>query len=226
MDLLPFYVSIKLAIATTIVLLLVATPTAYLLAYGRFRGRALLEAVFALPLVLPPTVLGFFVLIALGNHSPIGRLYTDIFDSPLVFSFEGLVVASVLYSFPFAVGPIQNAFEAIDKKLIDSAKTLGLGTVEIFKRVMIPGAKSGIITGAMLSFAHTVGEFGVVLMVGGSIPGETRVASIAIYENVEMLNYTEAALMSLLLLVFSFTILSIVYYLNRRGRTHGLVPGF
>lgn len=216
-DWMPFYISMKLALATTLVLLVVATPVAYLLAFGHFRGKTLLEAVFALPIVLPPTVLGFFVLVAIGNLSPLGRLYTDIFGGPLAFSFEGLVLASVLYSFPFAVQPIQNAFESVDKKLIDSARTLGCTKWQCFLKVIVPASRKGLVTGAMLSFAHTVGEFGVVLMVGGSIPGETKVASIAIYEQVETLNYAAAAVMAMVLLVFSFTVLAGVYYYNRRA---------
>lgn len=211
----PMYISMKLAFVTTVLLILLATPMAYLLAFHRFKGKALLEAFFALPLVLPPTVLGFFVLIAIGNFSPIGGLYRDIFGGTLAFSFTGIVIASILYSFPFAVQPIQNAFAAINPTYIDAARTLGCSRWQTFWRVLVPGARAGLITGAMLSFAHTVGEFGVVLMVGGSIPGETKVASIAIYEGVELLNYAQATAMSAVMLVFSFVIMSVVYYYNR-----------
>lgn len=212
-----FLISFKLALVSTIVLLLVATPMAYLLSFSRFRGRSLVEAVFALPIVLPPTVLGFFVLVAIGNLSPLGRLYTDIFGTTMAFSFTGLVVASVLYSFPFALQPIQNAFEAVDEGLIESSRTLGCTRLKSFFRVLLPASRKGLITGAMLAFAHTVGEFGVVLMVGGSIPGKTKVASIAIYENVEMARYGEAAVMSMVMLIFSFTVLAVVYYMNKRS---------
>lgn len=211
----PIILSVKLALVTTLALLLLATPVAYVLAFKNFKGRALVEAVFALPIVLPPTVLGFFVLIAIGNYSPVGELYRDIFGDTLAFSFVGIVLASILYSFPFAVQPIQNAFISVDRELMDAARTLGCNRWQSFWRVLVPGARAGIVTGAMLSFAHTVGEFGVVLMVGGSIPGKTRVASISIYESVEMLNYGQAATMSLIMLAFSFMIMSLVYYYNR-----------
>lgn len=212
----PFYISFKLALVTTVLLLLIATPVAYALAFRKFRGKTFIEALFALPIVLPPTVLGFFILVAIGNLSPLGRYYTEITGAPLAFSFTGIVIASILYSFPFAVQPIQNAFEATDSRLIDAGRTLGCTEWQCFWRVIIPGARAGLVTGAMLSFAHTIGEFGVVLMVGGSIPGETKVASIAIYENVETLNYASAALMSVLLLIFSYAVLSTVYYLNKK----------
>ncbi len=215
MDFQPILLSMKLALVTTVFLLVLATPVAYFLAFYRFRGRAFVEAVFALPIVLPPTVLGFFVLIAVGNLSPVGRAFNSVFGHGLAFSFTGIVIASILYSFPFAVQPIQNAFISIDPRLIDASRTLGCSRWQAFWRVLVPGARVGIVTGAMLSFAHTMGEFGVVLMVGGSIPGETKVASIAIYENVEILNYSQAALMSVVILCFSFVVMSLVYYYNR-----------
>ncbi|HHD11594.1 MAG TPA: molybdate ABC transporter permease subunit [Deltaproteobacteria bacterium] len=218
LDLMPLYISFKLAVVTTLCLLVVGIPLAYFLAYKRFRGKTLVEAVVSLPIVLPPTVLGFFLLVAMGNHSPVGRLYNDIFGHPLAFSFEGLVVASILYSLPFAVQPIQNGFEQVDGTLIDAGRTLGCSPVGVFFRVILPASKRAIITGSVLSFAHTLGEFGVVLMVGGNIPGVTKVASISIYESVETLNYTEALVMSLILLAISFTVLASVYYINRRER--------
>ena len=213
----PLWLSAKLALATTVCLLLLATPVAYLLAFKRFRGKILFEALFALPLVLPPTVLGFFVLVAIGNLSPVGRFYKDLTGHTLAFTFEGLVLASILYSFPFAVQPMQNAFEAVNRDYIDAARTMGKSAWQRFWSVIVPASRAGIVTGAVLAFAHTIGEFGVVLMVGGSIPGETKVASIAIYENVETLDYTQAAVMSLILLAFSFVVLSVVYYYNRRA---------
>jgi molybdate transport system permease protein len=213
----PLVLSFKLALATTISLLVLATPVAYLLAFYKFRGKALVEAVFALPIVLPPTVLGFFVLVAIGNLSPVGPWYREIFGHSLAFSFEGLVVASMLYSFPFAVQPMQNAFESINPHFIDAARTMGCSAWKRFWRVVLPAARAGVVTGLVLAFAHTIGEFGVVLMVGGSIPGETKVASIAIYEHVETLEYAEAAVMSMVLLAFSFVVLSVVYYYNRRA---------
>ncbi|MEE8575208.1 MAG: molybdate ABC transporter permease subunit [Thermodesulfobacteriota bacterium] len=211
----PILLSVKLAVVTTVCLLIIATPVAYVLSFYKFRGKALVEAVFALPLVLPPTVLGFFVLVIVGNMSPVGRWYSEIFGGTMAFSFTGIVVASILYSFPFAVQPIQNAFQSINPRYIDAARTLGCNRWQTFWRVLVPGARAGLVTGAILSFAHTVGEFGVVLMVGGSIPGKTKVASIAIYENVEILNYAEATVMSIVMLLFSFVIMSGVYYYNR-----------
>lgn len=199
-----------------LLLLLIATPVAYWLAFTRMRGRSVFEAVFALPLVLPPTVLGYFVLVAIGSQSPVGHWYQSLFGTTFAFSFGGMVFASILYSLPFAVQPMQNAFEALNPRLLDAARTLGLNAWESFFRVLLPGARTGVITGAVLAFAHTVGEFGVVLMVGGSIPGETRVASIAIYEHVENLQYAEANAMALVLLAFSFVVLSVVYHYNRR----------
>ena len=222
----PLVLSLKLALTTTVALLVVGTPVAYVLAFYKFRGKALVEAVFALPIVLPPTVLGFFVLVAIGNLSPIGPWYKEVFGHTLAFSFEGLVLASILYSFPFAVQPMQNGFESINQNFIDAARTMGCSAWKRFWLVLLPGARAGVVTGAVLAFAHTVGEFGVVLMVGGSIPGETKVASIAIYEHVETLEYAQAAMMAMVLLCFSFVVLSIVYYYNRRavrmtGRTLG-----
>lgn len=212
----PLWLSLELATVTMVLLLLIAAPIAYWLAFTRWRGRGVFEAVFALPLVLPPTVLGYFVLLAIGSRSPLGSWYHDLFGGTFAFSFAGMVVASMLYSLPFAVQPMQNAFEALNPRLLDAARTLGLNAWQSFFRVLLPAARAGIITGAVLAFAHTVGEFGVVLMVGGSIPGETRVASIAIYEHVENLEYGEANAMALVLLAFSFVVLSVVYQYNRR----------
>ncbi len=213
----PLVLSFEVACVTTVLLLLIATPLAYLLAYSNFRGRALVEALFATPLVLPPTVLGFFILVVIGNRSPIGNLYTDIFGGSLAFSFEGVVLASLLYSFPFALQPIQKGFESVQPNLIEASRTLGVGAAGTFWRVIAPAGKAGLVTGAMLAFAHTIGEFGVVLMVGGAIPGETRLASIAIYEHVETLEYGAAAAMSLVMLLISFVILSVVYFYGRKS---------
>jgi len=212
----PLWLSFELAAITMFLLLLIATPLAWFLAFTRIRGRGALEAVFALPLVLPPTVLGYFVLVAIGSRSPLGQWYQAIFGSTFAFSFSGLVFASMLYSLPFAVQPMQNAFESLARELSEVSRTLGLNAWQSFFRVMLPGARAGMVTGAVLSFAHTLGEFGVVLMVGGSIPGKTKVASIAIYEHVENLEYSEASAMALVLLAFSFVVLSVVYHYNRR----------
>jgi len=212
----PLWLSFELALTTMLLLLLIAMPLAWFLAFTRMRGRGVLEAVFAMPLVLPPTVLGYFVLVAIGGKSPVGQWYQAVFGSTFAFSFAGLVFASILYSLPFAVQPMQNAFEGLDRKLMEVSRTLGLNEWQSFFRVILPGARVGVMTGAVLAFAHTVGEFGVVLMIGGSIPGKTKVASIAIYEHVENMEYGEANAMALVLLAFSFVVLSVVYHYNRR----------
>ncbi len=212
----PLWLSFELAATTMLLLLLVATPMAWFLAFTRIRGRSVLEAVFALPLVLPPTVLGYFLLVAIGSRSPVGQWYQAVFGSTFAFSFTGLVFASMLYSLPFAVQPMQNAFESLERELSEASRTLGLNAWQSFFRVLLPGARIGVVTGAVLSFAHTLGEFGVVLMIGGSIPGKTKVASIAIYEYVENLEYPAANAMALVLLAVSFIVLSVVYYYNRR----------
>ena len=187
------------------------------MAFSKWRWKFLVEAVVALPLVLPPTVLGFYVLIAMGPQSPLGRWYENLVGRGLPFTFEGLVVGSVLYSLPFAVQPIAASFSAVDRKYIEASWMLGVSNLETFFRVIIPQSWAGVITGLVLSFAHTIGEFGVVLMVGGDIPGITRTVSIDIYDQVQGLNYSSAASTSAMLLIISFVILSIVYSLNRRG---------
>ena len=202
--------TLKLATATSVILLFLALPLSYWIAFSKWRWKFLVEAVVALPLVLPPTVLGFYVLLALGPRSPLGRF-------ELAFTFAGLVVGSVLYSLPFAVQPIAAAFGSVDRKYIEASWMLGVSNVETFFRVIVPQSWAGIMTGLVLSFAHTVGEFGVVLMVGGDIPGVTRTLSIDIYDQVQALNYSSAAATSALLLIISFVILSIVYALNRKG---------
>jgi molybdate transport system permease protein len=208
----------QLAAIVSLLLLLLGLPIAYWLTFSRWRLKFLVEALVALPLVLPPTVLGFYVLVALGSRSPLGRTYENIFGSTLPFTFEGLVVASVLYSLPFAVQPFAAAFGAVDQRLLAAATTLGASRWRTFLKIVLPLSKAGIITGIVLSFAHTVGEFGVVLMVGGNIPGVTRTASIAIYDDVQALDYAAAAQLSLVLLVFSFVALALVYGLNPRAR--------
>jgi molybdate transport system permease protein len=201
--------TLKLASATSVILMVVALPLSYWVAFSKWRWKFLVEAVVALPLVLPPTVLGFYVLIALGPQSPLGRF-------GLPFTFGGLVVASVLYSLPFAVQPIAAAFGAVERKYIEASWMLGVSNLETFSRVIVPQSRAGVITGFVLSFAHTLGEFGVVLMVGGDIPGVTRTLSIDIYDQVQSLNYSSAAITSAVLLIISFMILSIVYGLNRK----------
>ena len=215
-DLEALSLTLKLAAISTAVLLLVGTPLAWWLAQTRWRGRYLLEALLALPLVLPPTVLGFYLLLAMGPDGPLGWLSVRLGGGSLAFSFTGLVIGSVIYSLPFVVQPIQNAFQAMGRRPLEVAATLGAGPVDRFFSVALPLARPGILTGAVLGFAHTLGEFGVVLMIGGNIPGETRVASIAIYDHVEALDYSGAHWLSGLLLLLSFSLLIVVYRLGRR----------
>ncbi len=208
--------SVRLAFSTTAILLAIGLPTAYWLAFSRRRWKFLAEAVVALPLVLPPTVLGFYVLLAIGPRSPVGAFYSRLTGGMLPFSFQGLLVASVLYSLPFMVQPTAAAFAAVDRKLVEAAWCLGVSRLATFRRVVVPLALPGIATGAILSFAHTLGEFGVVLMVGGNIAGITRTVSISIYDQVQSLNYGAAAQTSIFLLCVSFTVLALTYALQRR----------
>ena len=208
--------SLQLAFVTTLVLMLIGTPLAYWLAFTKRRWSFVVESVVALPLILPPTVLGFYVLVALGPRSPIGRAYEQVFGSTLPFTFKGLVIASTLYSLPFAVQPVVAAFTSVNRRLIEASWTLGVSRWGTFRRVIVPQSIAGLVTGAVLSFAHTIGEFGVVLMVGGNIEGQTRTVSIAIYDSVQALNYSEANATALLLLVVSFIILATVFSLNRK----------
>jgi molybdate transport system permease protein len=211
----PLGLSVQLASTTVLVLLTLATPLAWWLAFTRARARVVVETIVALPLVLPPTVLGFYLLILMGPASTIGGLWVQLTDTTLTFSFAGLVVASVIYSLPFAVQPLQGAFEGVGKAPLEAAATLGASPLQSFWRIASPLAVRGYVSAIVLSFAHTLGEFGVVLMVGGSIPGSTKVVSIAVYEHVETLNYEQAHLLSAVLLVFSFVVLFAVYVLNR-----------
>ena len=208
--------SLELALTTTLVLMVIGIPIAYWLAFSEKRWSFLIESIVALPLILPPTVLGFYVLVALGPRSPFGRVYEQLFGSTLPFTFKGLVIASTLYSLPFAVQPVVSAFASVNRRLIEASWTLGVSRWGTFRRVILPQSRAGLITGAVLSFAHTIGEFGVVLMVGGNIEGQTRTVSIAIYDDVQALNYAQANATALLLLIFSFAILATVYSINRR----------
>jgi molybdate transport system permease protein len=209
-------VTLKLAMLTVLILLLLATPLAWWLARTKRRLKVVVEAVTALPLVLPPTVLGFYLLILLGANGPLGQAWVSFTGQPLAFSFTGLVIASCLYSLPFVVQPIQNAFERLDYRAVEAAWTLGASRWRAFVTIILPQARGGFVTALVLGFAHTLGEFGVVLMVGGNIPGVTQVVSIAIYEHVESFDYHSAHNLSLLLLVFSFAVLFVVYGFNRR----------
>jgi molybdate transport system permease protein len=216
MDWQAIWLSVKLATATTVILLALGGPLAYWLAFSRRRWKFLVESVVALPLVLPPTVLGFYVLLAIGPRSPVGALYGKLTGGMLPFSFQGLLLASVLYSLPFTVQPIAAAFASVDRKLLEASWCLGVSRPATFRRIVVPLARPGIATGAVLSFAHTMGEFGVVLMVGGNIAGVTRTVSISIYDHVEALNYAAAGQTSLFLLAISFTALALTYAFQRR----------
>jgi molybdate transport system permease protein len=217
MDWSAIVLSLRLAAATTLILLVVGLPLAAWLTFSHRRGRWVVDAVVALPLVLPPTVLGFYVLVALGPRSPVGHAYETITGSPIVFSFEGLLAASVLYSLPFAVQPFAAAFAAVDRTLIETAWCLGASRARTLWRIVIPLARPGIVAGTVLSFAHTMGEFGVVLMVGGNLPGSTRTVSISIYDDVQALNYARAGRTAALLLTFSFVVLAMTYRRMRRS---------
>ncbi len=209
-------ITLKLAAISTVILLLVGTPLAWWLARSRWRFKVLLEAVVALPLVLPPTVLGFYLLVSMGREGPIGGLVEWLGGTPLPFTFAGLVVGSVIYSMPFVVQPLQNAFAAIGERPLEVAATLRASPLDRFFTVAVPLARSGFLSAIVLGFAHTIGEFGVVLMIGGNIPGETQLLSIAIYDHVEVMDYGQAHLLSGGLLLLSFLLLLLVYSSNRR----------
>ncbi|WP_198263827.1 molybdate ABC transporter permease subunit [sulfur-oxidizing endosymbiont of Gigantopelta aegis] len=209
-------ITFKLATITTLILLLIGTPLAWWLARSQWRYKFLLEAIIALPLVLPPTVLGFYLLMALGPNGPIGGLMQALGGNSLAFTFTGLVIGSVFYSMPFVVQPLQGAFKAIGNRPLEVAATLGASPLDRFFTIAVPLARPGFLTAAVLGFAHTIGEFGVVLMIGGNIPGQTQVLSIAIYDHVEVLEYSQAHWLSGGLLVLSFIMLLSVYALNRR----------
>ena len=210
------WVTFKLASWTAAALLIIGLPIAYWLTYSKWRWKFLVESIVALPLVLPPTVLGFYILVAIGPHSPIGRFYTDIVGQSLPFSFQGLLLASSLYSLPFAVQPFATAFEQVDRRLIEASWTLGISKIKTFFKLIGPLSTAGLVTGVVLSFAHTMGEFGVVLMVGGNIEGITRTVSIDIYDEVQALNYGAAAKTAGFLLGVSYLVLLLVYAMNRR----------
>ena len=217
-DITALVITLKLAFISTLILLLLGTPLAWWLARTRWRFKFIAEAIVALPLVLPPTVLGFYLLIALGPEGPVGGLMESLGSRPLAFTFTGLVLGSVIYSMPFVVQPIQDAFSAIGRRPMEVAATLRASPLDRFFTVAVPLARPGFFTAAVLGFAHTIGEFGVVLMIGGNIPGETRVASIAIYDHVEGLEYVHAHWLSGTLLLLSFLLLMAVYGLNRKFR--------
>jgi molybdate transport system permease protein len=211
-----FWLTVELAAVVSAILLVVGLPLGYWIAFSRRRWKFLVEAVVALPIVLPPTVLGFYVLVALGSRSPLGRWWQSFTGHTLAFTFTGLVIGSILYSLPFAVQPFAASFSLVDRELLAASAILGASPLRTFFRVVLPLSLSGVVTGFALTFAHTMGEFGVVLMVGGNIPGVTRTVSIDIYDQVEAANYASADAMALLLLVFCLAVLTVVYGLNRR----------
>ena len=211
-----FWLTVRLAAIVSSLLLLIGIPIAYWLTFSRWRWKFLAEAIVSLPIVLPPTVLGFYVLVALGSRSPLGRWWESLTGHTLAFTFEGLLIGSLLYSLPFAVQPFAASFGAVDMQLLRASASLGDSPLRTFRRVVLPLSKAGLITGFALSFAHTLGEFGVVLMVGGNIPGVTRTISIDIFDQVQSGNTSAANQTALLLLIISFIVLSMVYGINRR----------
>jgi len=215
-DLTPLILTLKLASVTTFILLIIGIPLSYWLAYSKFRFKFIIEALVSMPLVLPPSVLGFYLLITFSPQSFLGKFLNDYFGLQFVFSFEGLVLASVIFSLPFMVHPIVSGFNSLPKNLTEAAQTLGKSQFTILKKILIPNIKPALLSGVVLSFAHTIGEFGVVLMIGGNISGQTRVASIAIYDEVEALNYDTANMYALILFAISFSILIIVNYFNKK----------
>lgn len=216
MDWQAFWLTIRLAVLVATTLVFLGLPVAYWITYSRQRWKFLVEAIVALPIVLPPTVLGFYLLLALGPRSPLGQWWQSLTGHTLAFTFEGLVIGSIIYSLPFAVQPFAASFAAVDPRLMAASSILGVSRLRTFFRVILPLSLPGLVTGIALSFAHTMGEFGVVLMVGGNIPGVTRTVSIDIYDQVQAMNYSAANHTALVLLAISFSILSIVYGLNRK----------
>ena len=212
----PILVTLKLATITTFILLLIGTPLAWWLSNTKCKSKVIIESVVALPLVLPPTVLGFYLLLVLSPDGYIGNIWSYVSDTPLSFSFTGLVIGSVIYSMPFVVQPLQASFEMVGKPIQQAAYTLGASPFDTFKNIVLPLSIRGFLVAITLGFAHTVGEFGVVLMIGGNIPEVTQVLSIVIYDHVEVLEYTQAHYYSIGLLVFSFVVLFITYSLNRK----------
>jgi molybdate transport system permease protein len=221
MDWTAFTLSLRLAAATALVLLPLAVALGHALAWRRFRGKSAVEAIVALPLVLPPTVLGYYLLVTFAPTSALGQLYQQVVGSTLAFSFEGLLVASVIANLPFAVQPVQRGFEAIAPEVREAAWLCGMSRLRALWQIELPLAWPGLLTAAVLTFAHTLGEFGVVLMVGGNIPGETRTVAIAIYDRAQALDEHAAGVMAATLLVLSFVAISLVYWLDRVRRRHG-----
>jgi len=218
LDLTPFVLSVKLASITTFVLFFISLPLAWFLSQSSSKAKPILEAITALPIVLPPSVIGFYILVSLSQNSPIGIFFKEYFDISLVFNFSGLVIASCFYSLPFMVQPLQGGFESINKNMLEASYISGKSKLETLFRVALPNIKPAVLTAVVVTFAHTIGEFGVVLMVGGSIPGETKVASVAIYEAVEIMDYSSAHIYSGIMLLGSFIVLVSVYIFNHKQK--------
>ncbi|MCP4971127.1 MAG: molybdate ABC transporter permease subunit [Arcobacter sp.] len=214
----PFLLSFKLAGITTLILFFISVPLAWYLSQTKSKVKPIIEALTALPIVLPPSVLGFYLLVSLSHNSPIGIFFEEVFDIRLVFNFTGLVIASCFYSLPFMVQPLQSGFESLNKNMLEASYISGKSKIQTIYKVAIPNIKPSLLTAIIVTFAHTVGEFGVVLMVGGSIPGETKVASLAIYEFVEILDYQAAHVYSAIMLVISFLVLLSVYIFNHKQK--------
>ncbi len=216
LDLEPLWLTLRLASLTTFILFILGIPLSSLLVYVRFRFKSILETLISMPLVLPPSVLGFYLLVAMSPAFAPGRFFENLFETRLVFSFPGLVIGSVFFSLPFMIHPLKSGMESVPVSLMEASYTMGKSFTVTLMRVVLPNMKSSILSGIVMTFAHTVGEFGVVLMIGGNIPGQTRVASIAIYDEVEALNYAAANMYASILFAITFTILLIVYVVNRR----------
>lgn len=223
LDVAPFILSFKLAGVTTVILFILSLPLAWYLSQSTAKTKPFLEAVTALPIVLPPSVLGFYILVVLSPNSTVGAFFEDLFGVKLVFSFTGLVVASCFYSLPFMVQPLQSGFESLNKHMLEASYLAGKSKLQTVLRVALPNIKPSLITALIITFAHTVGEFGVVLMVGGSIPGETKVASVAIYEMVEVMEYGTAHIYSAFMVLISFIVLLSVYIFNQSQRKIGVL---
>ncbi len=223
LDLTPFILSFKLAGVTTVILFILSLPLAWYLSQSTAKTKPFLEAITALPIVLPPSVLGFYILVVLSPNSAVGAFFEDLFGVKLVFSFTGLVVASCFYSLPFMVQPLQNGFESLNKHMLEASYLAGKSKFQTVLKVALPNIKPSLVTALIITFAHTVGEFGVVLMVGGSIPGETKVASVAIYEMVEVMEYGAAHIYSALMVLMSFIVLLSVYIFNQSQRKIGIL---
>ena len=220
----PFIISFKLAAITTLILFFISLPLAWYLSQTKSKYKPVLEAITALPIVLPPSVLGFYILVSLSHNSPIGQFFQEYFGTKLVFNFTGLIIASCFYSLPFMVQPLQGGLESLNKNMLEASYISGKSKLETLFRVALPNIKPALLTAIIITFSHTVGEFGVVLMIGGSIPGETKVASIAIYEFTETMDYTNAHIYSAIMITLSFLTLLVVYIFN--GKQKRIFAGF